>query len=141
MDELFRLITTYGTALSTMGVAIAFVWSVFQFFSVRAREARAREFEAFHRLIKELVEPPGEGASLYIDRQCAVLYELRFFPRYYPFTRRTILGLKAEWSQSAPHFPRLLEELDITLAIIDRRANSVFRRAGRALHILSLLES
>lgn len=140
MDDLVRLITTHGTALGTIGAAIAFAWSVFQFFSVRAREARAREFETFHRLIKELVEPPEEGASLYIDRQCAVLYELRFFPRYYPFTRRTILGLKAKWSLSAADFPRLLEELDITLNIIDSRANSVFRRVGRALHILPATE-
>lgn len=140
MEDLFRLVTTYGTPLSTIGAAIAFVWSVFQFFSIRAREGRDREFETFHRLIKELVEPPSEGASLYIDRQCAILYELRFFPRYYPFTRRTILGLKAAWSQTLPHRPRLQVEMDITLNIIDRQANSVFRRVGRTLYLLSAKE-
>jgi len=141
MDEALRLLTTYGTALGAIGAAVAFVWSVFQFFSVRARDARAREFETFHRLIKELVEPPKEGASLYIDRQCAVLYELRFFPRYFPFTRRTLVGLKTKWSLTASHFPRILEEIDITLNVIDGRSNSVFRRIGRRLHLLPSQES
>ena len=136
MDEIFRLIATHGTALGTVGAAIAFAWSVFQFFSVRAREARSREFETFHRLVKELVEPTAQGGSLYIDRQCAVLYELRFFPRYYPFTRRTLLGLKEKWTLSASQFPRILEELDITLNVIERRSNSVRRRLGRLLHLL-----
>lgn len=141
MDEALRLLTTYGTGLGAIGAAVAFAWSVFQFFSVRAREARARDFETFHRLIKELVEPPGEGASLYVDRQCAVLYELRFFPRYYPFTRRTLIGLKAKWSLTDSHFPRILEELDITLNLIDGRSNSLFRRIGRRLRFLPSEES
>jgi hypothetical protein len=140
MDDALLLLTTYGPALSAVGAAVAFVWSVFQFFSVRAREARAREFETFHRLIKELVEPPAEGASLYIDRQCAVLYELRFFPRYYPFTRRTLQGLKTKWSLTAAHFPRILEEFDITLKIIDARTNSVLSRSRRGLHFSSSVD-
>ena len=64
MSSVLSLLTTYGSALGAIGAAIAFAWSVFQFFSVRAREARVREFESFHRLIKELVEPPAEGASM-----------------------------------------------------------------------------
>ncbi len=94
MNEALALLTKYGTAFSAIGAAVAFVWSVIQFLSVRARVARAREFETFHRLIKELVEPPSEGVGLYIDRQCAVLFEIRFFPRYFPFTLRTLLALK-----------------------------------------------
>lgn len=140
MDEALALLTKYGTAFSAIGAAIAFVWSVFQFFSVRAREARAREFETFHRLIKELVEPQSEGASLYIDRQCAVLFELRFFPRYYPFTLRTLLALKRKWQETAAH-PRILEELDITIRFIEMRSNTVFQRTAKKLRFLSSAES
>jgi hypothetical protein len=122
------------------GATIAFIWSVFKFFSVRTREARSREFDVFHRLIKELVEPPAEGASLYIDRQCAVLYELRFFPRYYPFTRRTLLGLKSNWSSTAGHSPRILEELEMTLKAIDGHSNTALRRVARTLHLLPALD-
>lgn len=138
--ETLSFLTTYGPALSAVGVAVAFVWSVFQFFSVRAREEHAREFKTFHRLIKELVEPPSEGASLYIDRQCAVLYELRFFPRYYPFTRRTLQSLKNKWSLDGRSFPRILEELEITLKIIDSRMSSLPFRIRRFFGISHALE-
>jgi hypothetical protein len=126
-----ELLTKYGTAFSAIGAAVAFVWSVFQFFSARAREARAREFETFHRLIKELVEPPSEGASLYIDRQCAILFELRFFPRYFPFTLRTLLALQQTWQKTAAQYPRLQEELNITIRFIKARLNNVLQRAAR----------
>jgi hypothetical protein len=136
MENWLRLLTNYGAGLAAVGAAITFVWSLFQFFSVRRREAKVREFETFHKLIKELVEPPTDGASLYLDRQCAILFELRFFPRYYPFTRRTLLGLRAKWSVSAAHLPRLLEELEITLNVIDRRLNTRFMRTARKLRLL-----
>ena len=98
MNELLRLLTKYGPALSALGAGIAFVWTVIQFLSVRSREAKTREFENFHRLIKDLVEPPTPDGSLYVDRQCAILFELRFFPRYFPVIKRTLLGLKKKWT-------------------------------------------
>lgn len=141
MEELLRLLTTYGAGLGALGAAIAFGWSVYQFFSVRSREAKSREFETYHRLIKELVEPPTESAVLYVDRQCAVVYELRFFPRYYPFTRRTLLGLQRKWSVTAAQYPRLLEEIDITLKFIEERSEPPLRRAARRLSFLHAEES
>jgi hypothetical protein len=137
MDEALRLVATYGGSLSAIGAAVGFIWSVIQFFSVRKREAEERQFEVFHRLIKELVEPPKDG-PLYIDRQCAVLYELRFFPRYFPFTRRTLLGLKVKWA--VVEFPRLLEELEITLNLIEEQRGVLWRRALRALRLSSQVE-
>jgi hypothetical protein len=140
VDTFLRLLNSSGTALGAIGASIAFIWSVFQFFSIRAREAKAREFETFHKLIKNLVEPAATGTALYVDRQFAVLYELRFFPRYYPFTRRTLIGLKTTWSLGTTRFPRILEEIEITLNLIDGRSNTVLRRIGRKLHILSPAE-
>lgn len=140
MDQLLQQITTHGTALGALGAAIAFIWSVVQFFSVRGREARSREFEIFHKLIKELVEPPSEGASLYIDRQCAVSYELRFFPRYYSFTRRTLLGLQEKWTFTA-HSSRILRELQLTLDHIDASSSKPISRVARRLKLAPPLES
>ncbi|MDI9333194.1 MAG: hypothetical protein QM533_02335 [Cytophagales bacterium] len=140
MNEALALLTNYGPAFSIMGAAVAFGWSVFQFFSVRAREARAREFETFHRLIKELVEPPSKGADLYIDRQCAVLFELRFFPRYFPFTLRTLLALQIKWQQSAEPHPRIGAELDITIRFIEMRSSTALRRIAKKLRFWSPAE-
>ena len=141
MEQLLQQIATHVTALGALGAAIAFIWSVVQFFSVRGREARSREFETFHKLIKELVEPPSEGASLYIDRQCAVIYELRFFPCYYPFSRRTLLGLQEKWTLTASHFPRILQELQLTLGHIDTQASKPISRVARKLRLAPPLES
>ena len=135
MNEALELFTKYGAAFSAIGAAVAFIWSIVQFFSVRAREARSREFETFHRLIKELVEPPSEGPGLFIDRQCAVLFELRFFPRYFAFTYRTLLGLRLKWSETASQYPRILDELDITIQFIEARSNCTFQRITKKLHI------
>lgn len=140
MNEALELLTRYGTAFSAVGAAIAFVWSVFQFFSVRAREAHTREFETFHKLIKELVEPASEGAGFYVERQCAVLFELRFFPRYFPFTLRTLLALKRKWQVTAAAYPRILEEVDMTIRFIEMHSNTAFHRIAKKLHFLSSAE-
>jgi hypothetical protein len=60
---------------------------------------------------------------MWIDRQAAVVFELRHFPRYYEFTERMLKGLREKWSKD-PEFrwPRLVEEIDLTLAHIQKRA-------------------
>ena len=53
-------LTSYAAALGVLGATIAFVWSAIQFILVRRREQQAHEFEAFHKLIKELVSPGAD---------------------------------------------------------------------------------
>jgi hypothetical protein len=50
-----------------------------------------------------------------LDRQVAVVFELRHFPRYYEVTRRILTALKHAWG-SQPQWSRLVEEIDLTLA-------------------------
>ena len=56
----------------------------------------------------------------------AVLFELRHFPRYYEVTVRILNGLREKWSAD-PEFkwPRLIEELDLTVEYIRHRKPSV----------------
>lgn len=118
--EVLGLLIENSQAFAVIGAVGAFIWSVYQFFSTRLRDQRAREFETFHKLVKELVEPPN-GGGLYMDRQCAIVYELQFYKRYYPFSYRMLLGLKEKWSKTATGFPRLLEELDLTIAFLKKK--------------------
>lgn len=121
MDTFLNAISTNAVALSTIGAAIAFAWSVVQFVLVRMRDEEHREFEIYHRLIKELVAPDPESKVSWIDRQTAVLFELRRFKRYHELTLRTLLGLREKWSKDKDFtFPRLLEELDLTVEYIRR---------------------
>lgn len=134
METALAFLVKYGPALSAIGAGIAFAWTIIQFLSVRAREAENREFENFHKLIKELVEPPTPDGSLYVDRQCAILFELRFFPRYYPVIKRTLAGLKVKWTALAGEgkYERLLDEVNIALKYLSEHETK-FQRALRVL--------
>lgn len=119
MSGVLVMLTANAVALSIIGAAIAFVWSVVQFVLVRKREKEHREFEIYHRLIKELVSTDPESKVVWIDRQTAVLFELRRFKRYHEHTLRTLLGLHEKWSKDPEFtFPRLLEELNLTVDYI-----------------------
>jgi len=108
-----------GLSVGAVGAAIAFVVSLFQFLSVRKRESREREFEKYHFLIQHLVSPDERG-SLFLDRQIAIIFELRHFPRYYECSERILMGLKESWGGRV-EFSRLLREMDLTLEYIRKR--------------------
>ena len=55
---------------------------------------------------------------MYVDRQTAAMYELRFYKRYFPHTLRMLKGLRKKWLSVPNQFPRLLEELDLTIEYI-----------------------
>jgi hypothetical protein len=97
------LITQNVVALGVIGAAISFSWSVIQFILVRQKEFREKKFEAYHRLVKELVSPDPETKVLWLDRQAAVVFELRHFPRYFEYTFRLLNQLKSRILSSSGH--------------------------------------
>jgi hypothetical protein len=104
--------------LAIVGAIAGFFWPVWQFFAVRRQQARDREFEIFHRLIKELVQPPEKHDTMFVERQMAVVYELRNFPRYREVTGRMLKNLREFWSATGNK--ALLREIDLTLAYLER---------------------
>jgi hypothetical protein len=118
MNDVLKWISS-GVSVGAVGVAIAFAFSVVQFVIVRSRESRDREFDKYHSLIKQLVAPDEKG-SMYLDRQIAVLFELRHFPRYFECTQRILSGLKETWK--APSWSRLIQEIDLTQAYINKKS-------------------
>ncbi len=112
-----------AVALGVLGAACGFLWSAVQVVLERRRELHFKEFDAYHRLVKELVAPDPETGSTWIDRQGAVVFELRNFPRYHEYTFRMLSTLKEKWTNDpAFQWPRLLDEIDMTLSHI--RASS-----------------
>jgi hypothetical protein len=83
MTQVFVWLSSHTTTLGILGATIAFIWSVVQFIDQRRGESNERQFEAYHKLIKELVAPDSESGVMWIQRQAAVVFELRHFPRYY----------------------------------------------------------
>jgi len=121
MSPLVGWLSSNGATLSIVGAAVAFIVSTIQQFVQRRAEAAERDFQAFHRLIGELVSPDPVSRALWIDRQAAVIFELRLrrFKKYYEFTERTLKGLKENWTGDPKSKPRLIEEIDLTLAYIE----------------------
>jgi len=58
---------------------------------------------------------------MYVDRQAAIIFEMRNFKRYYPYTLRMLKGLREEWVAVANQFPRLLDERTMTIDLIERK--------------------
>lgn len=98
-----------------------FSWTVIQYLDTRKREQNLREFEHFHKLLKELVQPEDDKGTMYIDRQTAIIYELRHFKRYYPYSLRTLKGLLEKWQKVPDQYPRILEEAKLTIAYLESK--------------------
>jgi hypothetical protein len=120
MDGLLDILKTYGTQLSAIGAALTFIFSAYKFQAERRTAHFWKEFEVYHKLVKELVEPPAENIGLYVDRQAAVLYEMRNFKRYYPYSLRMLKGLHDKWANAPGMFPRLINELELTIEHIQK---------------------
>ncbi|MEM9547709.1 MAG: hypothetical protein AAGA77_17135 [Bacteroidota bacterium] len=101
------------------------IWSIWKYYDSKKRDQNLKEFENYHRLIKELVQPEnGEEGAMYVDRQTSVMYELRHFKRYYPISLRTMKGLYEKWSKVPDQFPRLLEEAELTIMYLEKKNKS-----------------
>jgi len=119
MNNTVAWFLAHGVTATGVGAAIAFVVSIFQFLSVRKREARDREFDKYHLLIERLVSPGDKGGP-FLDRQIAVVFELRHFPRYYECTERILFGLQHAWL-NRDGTDRLMQEIRLTLKYIGAR--------------------
>lgn len=76
MNDILAWLLAHDISATGVGAGVAFVFSVFQFLSIRKRESREREFDKYHLLVERLVSPDPKG-SLFLDRQIAVVFELR----------------------------------------------------------------
>lgn len=105
-------LTTHQAAIAIVLAALAFLGQFIQFIVTHNNDAKNRQFEAYHRLIKELVK--REDGATYVDRQCAAIFELVRFNQYRALTIRILSGLRDDWKDHL--HPRLAKELDIALS-------------------------
>jgi hypothetical protein len=106
-------------AIPLLVVLIPLAYQAWTYVDQRKRELRDKRFETFHKLIRDLVEP-SEGKAMYIDRQIAVVFELRNFPEYAEVTKRILEGLRQTWSKNPDKNSRLLTEIELTLASLPK---------------------
>ena len=122
MHQLAGWLSSNTAALSILGAAIAFIWSTTQQIVQRKVEADERQFQAFHRIVERVVSPERTDGLVFIDRQAAVIFELRHFPRYYDFTERMLVKLMKKWvPDGEPYSHVLIEEIELTLKHIRQK--------------------
>jgi len=121
MQSVLEFLRQYGSQFSALGAAMAFMFGAYTFQAERRAPFLWKECEVYHKLEKELVEPPSGGGAMYVDRQAAIIFEMRNFKRYYPYTLRMLKGLREEWVAVANQFPRLLDERTMTIDLIERK--------------------
>jgi hypothetical protein len=85
-----------------LGAAVAFIWSTAQQMAQRKADAAERQFQTFHKIVEKVVSPERTDGLVYIDRQAAVVFELRHFPRYYDFTERMLARFKEKGVADLP---------------------------------------
>ncbi|MBZ5665575.1 MAG: hypothetical protein LAO30_13310 [Acidobacteriia bacterium] len=114
MTQLASWLSSNTAAFSIMGAAVAFIVSTIQQIFQRRADAREREFQAFHKLVRDLVAPHQPGGAQGMPAQAAIIFELRHFDRYREFTRRLLEMLKKEWGTDTGS-PELVLEMELTL--------------------------
>ncbi len=121
MEAMLEFLKLYGSQLSAVGAALVFSFGIYKFQAERKTTLFWKEFEVYHKLVKELVELPAKDGALYIDRQTAIMFEMRNFKRYYPFSLRMLKGLREKWEAVPDQYPRLLNELKLTIEFLERK--------------------
>lgn len=109
-----RFITANLAALTALGAIATFIWPIYQFIIVRRRDAANRDFEIYHRLIREIVQGDANGDT-FQHRQAAAIFELRHFPKYRAATNRMLIDLRSSWAANPVTKPFLLTEIDLTI--------------------------
>ena len=111
IEEILKFIKDNQIQIYVLGVTITFLFGVYKFYIRRKTELYWKEFEIYHKLLKDLVQPEVENGSVYLDRQVAIVFELKNFKRYYPISEKILRELRKKWISNN----RLIEEIDLTL--------------------------
>jgi hypothetical protein len=137
---IFMKILTFITnhLIEIIGIGIAYfslILPIIQFLKSKNSDDKEKRFKNFHQLIKELVQPDEKTNLTFIDRQVAVIFELKNLPDYYDVSLRILTGLKNDWHKPPdnPGNTRLIAEFDLTIDYITKYQNKRFRKLKRKI--------
>ncbi|MDX9668051.1 hypothetical protein QMK50_24180 [Pseudomonas sp. P5_152] len=113
-------------------IAIGLI-GLFHYLSIKRAEERGRQYDRYHKLLEDLNISP-QGDAPFIDRQLAVVFEMRNFPEYFPVSLRILKRSLPRWKSlldgsrmTAPMFKTavntLFDEAVLTIKYIERKQN------------------
>ncbi len=91
---------------------------IYHYLGQKRLEEKDKRFKNYHELIEKLA---GANGQTMLDRQIAIVFELRNYPEYFEVTRRILEGLLEHWLPVGDPVKRLLNEINITLTFINRK--------------------
>lgn len=119
VKNIFNFLDSHNGAITivwTVLVAlVVFVFKFFQFINIKRKDSKQRDYENYHKLIKDLNQSDTPNESIKLFRQIAVVYELRNFPRYFPVTKRILNN----WPRKIDECSLLYNEMDDTINYIN----------------------
>jgi hypothetical protein len=118
VDDLFTWTTANAAGLGVIVAALAALILLVQYVGVKKSEDRKHTFEAYHKLIGDLVDPPTPR----LDRQIAAVYELRNFKEYFPVSLGILEGVKAAWTRNpTSDLTRIVHEIDLAINFMKKK--------------------
>ncbi|WP_054060109.1 hypothetical protein [Pseudomonas asplenii] len=123
-DDIWKWVVGNNGVLAFL-LALAVAGSaLYHYISIKRAEERARRFSNFHQLIQDM-NGDASGAAPYIDRQIAIIFELRNFPEYFPVTERILDRARKRWIfknfGNGGAYDGVIKEAGKTLSLIARR--------------------
>lgn len=122
--EFWKWVSDNNGALAFLLAFITAGCALYHYISIKRSEERARRFSNFHQLIQDM-NGDATGGAPYIDRQIAIIFELRNFPEYFPVTERILNRARKRWIfknfGNGGVYDGVIKEADKTLSLISRR--------------------
>lgn len=114
------------TLLSILITAVTTIWYII----LKGKEIKQKRFEVYHSLlIKGLVQSDEVNEKMYIDRQIAIVFELRNFSEYYELSLRLLNGIYPYWEERKIN-QRLLDEAQKTIKYIEAKGKIKLTKMG-----------
>jgi hypothetical protein len=114
------LSNNWGTIITILLAYFLLILPIQKYLQDRRLQEKDIRFRNYHELIDRLVGAGGKAAML--DRQIAIIYELRNFKDYYPVTLRILKGLKEKWGDN-----RVSDEINLTISHIE--SSKIYRKS------------
>lgn len=139
VSTFWTLMNSNAGALGLLVAGVPLIWAAWQYLWQKRQELRSQRFETYHRLIKQLVEREKEEQPKMLDRQLAVVFELRRFHEYHEPSLRILKGLRDGWKDNygpQDKRKRLIDEMDVTISYIQSKYDRKFRSFSRFVRSL-----
>lgn len=93
MESITSFLNTNNGAIAILITVAVSLYKFFQYLNIKLDELREKKFKHYHDdLIKKLVQSENKDENIKLDRQIAIIYELKNFPEYFPVSKRILEG-------------------------------------------------